>query len=79
MNGPYGGNLGDVAITSGGEIFVSAYSSEGKGIYKSTDTGLSWERLPPIYPYNEFFALGINQDDILFAIQVEQDYIDPQI
>jgi photosystem II stability/assembly factor-like uncharacterized protein len=67
LNGPYGGNLGDVAVTTDGEIFVSAYYSQSKGIYKSTDTGLSWQLLPPIYPYNEFFALGINQNNILFA------------
>lgn len=67
LNGPYGGNLGDVAVTTDGEIFVSAYYSQSKGIYKSTNTGLSWQLLPPIYPYNEFFALGINQNNILFA------------
>lgn len=67
LNGPYGGNLGDVVFSSGGEIFVSAYGSDGKGIYKSTDSGLSWELLPPVYPFNEIFALGINKKDILFA------------
>jgi photosystem II stability/assembly factor-like uncharacterized protein len=67
LNGPYGGNLGDVVFSSGGEIFVSAYGSDGKGIYNSTDSGLSWELLPPVYPFNEIFALGINKKDILFA------------
>jgi len=67
LNGPYGGNLGDVVFTSDGEIFVSSYYSAGKGIYKSTDNGLSWQLLPPIYPYNEFLALGINKNDVLFA------------
>jgi photosystem II stability/assembly factor-like uncharacterized protein len=67
LNGPYGGNLGDVVFSSGGEIFVSAYYSHGKGIYNSRDTGLSWELLPPVYPFNEIFALGINKQDILFA------------
>jgi photosystem II stability/assembly factor-like uncharacterized protein len=67
LNGPYGGNLGDVVFSSGGEIFVSAYYSDGKGIYNSTDTGLSWELLPPVYPFNEIFALEINKKDILFA------------
>jgi photosystem II stability/assembly factor-like uncharacterized protein len=67
MNGPYGGNLGDIVFTSDGQIFVSAFYSEGKGIYKSTDNGLNWQLLPPIYGYNEFFALGISRDDILFA------------
>jgi len=67
LNGPYGGNLGDVVFTSDGEIFVSAYYSSGRGIYKSTDNGLSWQLLPPIYSYNEFLALGINQNDFLFA------------
>ena len=67
LNGPYGGNLGDVVFSSGEEIFVSAYGSDGKGIYYSTDTGLRWELLPPVYPFNEIFALGINKKDILFA------------
>lgn len=67
LDGPYGGNLGDVVFTSDGEIFVSAYYSEGRGIYKSTDNGLNWQLLPPVYSYNEIFALGINQNDILFA------------
>lgn len=67
LNGPYGGNLGDVVFSSGGEIFVSAYGSDGKGIYNSTDSGLNWELLPPVYPFNEIFALGINKKDILFA------------
>ena len=67
LNGPYGGNLGDVVFSSSGDIFVSSYYSDGKGVYKSTDTGLSWELLPPIYPFNEIFALGMNKEDNLFA------------
>ena len=47
LNGPYGGNLGDVAITSDGEIFISAYYSPSRGIYKSTDDGLSWRDIRP--------------------------------
>jgi photosystem II stability/assembly factor-like uncharacterized protein len=67
LNGPYGGNLGDVVFSSDGEIFVSAYYSDGKGIYNSTDSGLSWGLLPPVYPFNEIFALGMNKGDNLFA------------
>src|SRR5690606_25089732 len=67
LNGPYGGNLGDVVFSSSGDIFVSSYYSDGKGVYKSTDSGLSWELIPPVYPFNEIFALGINKEDNLFA------------
>lgn len=67
MAGPYGGNLGDVAFTSTGELFVSSYYSEGKGIYRSSDNGFNWQLLPPLYPDNEIFALGINKNDVLFA------------
>ncbi len=67
LNGPYGGNLGDVVFSSNVDIFVSAYNSDGRGVYKSTDMGLSWEMLPTVYPFNEIFALGINKTNILFA------------
>jgi len=67
MSGPYGGNLGDVAVISDGELFVSSYNSEGKGIYKSSDSGFNWQLLPPLYPDNEIFALGTNKNDVLFA------------
>jgi len=39
LNGPYGGNLSDVVFTTDGEIFVSAYYSVGRGLYKSIDDG----------------------------------------
>src|SRR5690606_1305244 len=67
LNGPYGGNLGDVVFSSSGEVLVSAYYSDGRGVYKSTDTGVSWKLLPPVYPFNEIFALGINKQNFLFA------------
>ncbi|MEE9450214.1 MAG: hypothetical protein V3V72_09195, partial [Ignavibacteriaceae bacterium] len=68
LNGPYGGNLGDVVFTQDGEIFVSAYYSEAKGVYKSTDNGLNWRHLLPSgYPYTDYFAMGINKNDVLFA------------
>lgn len=68
LDGPYGGNLGDVVFTQNGEIFVSAYYSEAKGIYKSTDNGLSWQHLLPSgYTYTDYLAMGINGNDVLFA------------
>jgi photosystem II stability/assembly factor-like uncharacterized protein len=68
INGPYGGNLGDVVFTSEGEIFVSAYYSAAKGIYKSIDDGLSWQHLRPSgNTSTDYLAMGINNNNVLFA------------
>jgi photosystem II stability/assembly factor-like uncharacterized protein len=68
LNGPYGGNLGDVVFTQDGEIFVSSYYSEAKGIFKSVDNGLNWQHLLPSgYASIDYLAMGINENDILFA------------
>jgi photosystem II stability/assembly factor-like uncharacterized protein len=68
LNGPYGGNLGDIVFTSDGEIFVSAYYSEGRGVYKSTTNGNNWQHILPNSeePWIDYFALGIDRNDIVF-------------
>jgi photosystem II stability/assembly factor-like uncharacterized protein len=68
LNGPYGGNLGDIVFTQDGEIFVSAYYSQAKGVFKSKDNGLNWQHLLPSgYTYTDYLAMGINKNDVLFA------------
>lgn len=69
LNGPYGGNLGDVVFTQDEEIFVSSFYSDGRGVYKSIDNSLTWKHvLPaPARPWIDYFAMGVNHNDIIFA------------
>lgn len=70
LNGPYGGNLGDIVISSQNELFVTVYYNfDANGIYKSTDEGISWNKLflnDFSWPI-DYFGLGINDSDDLFV------------
>jgi len=61
MSGPYGGNLGDIALTSTGDIFVSAYYSDSRGVFKSIDNGVHWQHIIPdttMY-WLDYLAMGV--------------------
>ncbi len=69
LDGPNGGNVGDIALSSRGDIFVSVYYNAGaNGVYMSTDNGISWDRMPTdnFSWWIDFFGLGINSEDHLF-------------
>jgi photosystem II stability/assembly factor-like uncharacterized protein len=42
MNGPYGGEVNDIALSPSGTIYAAA----NNGLYRSTTAGASWESLP---------------------------------
>jgi photosystem II stability/assembly factor-like uncharacterized protein len=67
--GPYGGNLGDITFTTTGEIFVSAYYSDSRGVFKSTDNGVHWQHIIPdttMY-WLDYLAIRVNSNDEIFA------------
>jgi photosystem II stability/assembly factor-like uncharacterized protein len=69
MGGPYGGSLGDITFTTTGEIFVSAYYSDSRGVFKSIDNGERWQHFVPdtTMPWLDYFAMGVNHSDEIFA------------
>lgn len=69
MDGPYGGSLGDIVFTSSDKIFVSAFYTDSRGVFASTDSGVHWQHIVPdtTMLWQDYFAMGINQNDDVFA------------
>ncbi len=77
LNGPMGGIVGDLGITSKGDIYAGIYPSWLKysGLFKSTDNGDSWEKI--VTPFNDFevYAIYITKEDHIWLGTNFQDRI----
>jgi photosystem II stability/assembly factor-like uncharacterized protein len=72
LGGPMGGCIGDMAINSKGHIYAGVYTNVFtmqyyEGIYKSTDNGDTWTKLPNTVDQFEVYAIYINRYDDIFV------------
>jgi photosystem II stability/assembly factor-like uncharacterized protein len=77
LNGPMGGIIGDLGITSNGDLYAGVYPfwQIYSGLFKSTDNGNSWEKV--VTPFNEFevYSIYITKDDHIWVGTNFQDRI----
>lgn len=82
--GPMGGIVGDMAINSNDEIYAGVYgfitpTFEFKyysGLYKSTDSGNSWNEIETQFEPFEIYALYITKvGHILVGKIIKEEYI----
>jgi photosystem II stability/assembly factor-like uncharacterized protein len=77
LNGPMGGIVGDLGITSKGDIYAGVYPYWNiySGLFKSTDNGNSWGKV--ITPFNDFevYAIYITKEDHIWVGTNFQDRI----
>jgi len=69
LNGPMGGEVGDIAVNSKGHIFVGLYKGNYAyaGLFRSTDNGISWERMNlPLYEA-QIYSLYITEEDHIWV------------
>ena len=69
LNGPMGGFVGDIAVNSKGHIFVGLYSYyiAYHGLFRSTDSGITWERLNLPFYESQIYSLYITNEDHLWV------------
>lgn len=69
MNGPNGGIIGDIAISSNGTIFAGVYSLwvGYYGLYKSEDNGDSWTQVEIQDDKIEVYSIYINTNDDIYV------------
>jgi photosystem II stability/assembly factor-like uncharacterized protein len=77
LNGPMGGIIGDLGITSNGDLYAGVYPfwQIYSGLFKSTDNGNSWEKV--VTPFNDFevYSIYITKDDHIWVGTNFQDRI----
>jgi len=69
LNGPMGGEVGDIAVNSKGHIFVGLYTGNYAyaGLFRSTDNGINWERMNlPLYEA-QIYSLYITEEDHIWV------------
>ncbi len=62
-------NASNIAMEQGGKIFVTedrSYSLGNRGVFKSTDNGLSWNSVPEIPQNDRYFFIYVSDENKIF-------------